>query len=292
MLSCFNIGELRALLLVIQFFLIIAVMIEFGKLDIRYVWLFGVIVLFINPITTALTFEESDIFVISLAATLFILRWDRFLKQNNRYLFFFLLLGIIVSYVDFLTYPVVAYGIPLIVMLAVNNYSARNGTEKVIFSTIMFGSGYAGMWSGKWVIASLITKRNIIKEAVSQLIYRTYGDIRLEIGGEDGTSFINAIKHLWYKMRNPIFLTLMLVAIAIIFIFMLRRKNLRPDKNMLCDSLPIMLVGVSPFIWTAIAANHTIIHPHMAYRNMAVFFWALFTIYIRIFPISNARRMT
>ena len=76
------------------------------------------------------------------------------------------------GYFDFLTYPITALGLPLTMYLLLENDN-KGKAKKVIIYSIVWGTGYIGMWTAKWAIGSLILQENVFKSAISQAVVRT-----------------------------------------------------------------------------------------------------------------------
>ena len=79
----------------------------------------------------------------------------------------------LIGYLDLLTYPVAALGIPLAVFLSISKGPAfLEQCKRVIISSVAWGFGYFGIWAGKWLIGSIILKRSIIADATEQAKFR------------------------------------------------------------------------------------------------------------------------
>ena len=68
---------------------------------------------------------------------------------------FFLIVGILTSYFDFLTYPVVTLGIPLCCYFLLESDRLWNNIKRLTGFSVSWAIGYAGMCAAKWVIADL-----------------------------------------------------------------------------------------------------------------------------------------
>ena len=65
----------------------------------------------------------------------------------------FLCIGGVTSYLDLLTYPLVALGAPLILFLSFRGTATMRSSMRYILTLSSFWViGYAGMWAGKWVL--------------------------------------------------------------------------------------------------------------------------------------------
>lgn len=68
-----------------------------------------------NPATIGVSLQYASCFYVSMIGSLIVLKYN----MKNEWLFF-LFLGIMTSYFDFLTYPIVTFGIPLVFLIIKN----------------------------------------------------------------------------------------------------------------------------------------------------------------------------
>lgn len=270
-----NAGGIRMIMLIVQFLLIVTMVIELGKYNKIYSYIFAITVLFINPITTAISFEDADIFIIMMVFSIIILKYNEWLKKNDRYIMLFTLNGIAVAFIDFLTYPLVAWGIPLSIMLLINKDNFKNNFFKILFMSIAWVSGYALMWAGKWVVASLFTSENIIADGINQVLFRTAGD---------SYTFLETLEKIWTSINDVPMLLLYVIAIVVLIIYAIKHKlKLSINKDNLSEILPQLIICISPFVWYFIVRNHSYVHPWFEYRELAVTVWTILIASLKTF---------
>lgn len=135
---------------------------------------FGIGVLLLNPMVTALNFQNASIYLILLLSLLFLVCTKKFDKDylvNNQCFAFFQIIGIAVAYFDFLTYPIVALGVPLLFLLYFSDtLDAKKRVIYVILHSVMFFAGYLGMYFCKWGLATLLTDVNVFKDAYEEFM--------------------------------------------------------------------------------------------------------------------------
>jgi len=263
-LCLMDLGQLRILMLFFQFFLAIILLWELGKRSRMLMMLFGFVILFINPITTALTFGEANIYCIMMIQSIIFLRREGRLKEKEYY-FLFLMNGICVAFFDLLTYPFVAFGIPMLILLALQARDLKSSLLDILRYGVSWGFGYVGMWAGKWIAGSLITGQNIIGDAANSIQYRTYGQVGDEI------NYGNTLKLIGRAIYSKPMVVLLLLFILMICYFMIR-KGYRFEfrKGTGKNLLPMVILGLSPFAWYLIAMNHSCVHPDITYRELAI----------------------
>lgn len=169
------------------------------------------------------------------------------------------------SYFDFLTYPLVTLGIPLIfVMLFYDDDKTVNNIGRIIFYSFMWGIGYVGMWIAKWIIGSFLVKDNLIKVAIESLKARTSSE---DYGRIDAiTMNIKVYRDLFYKIIFGILILYYLI------------RGLKVIKNIklsyIKEIVPYVIVAIMPFAWYFVTANHSCIHNFFTYRNLIIFFFS------------------
>ena len=84
-------------------------------------------------------------------------------KKDKAYVGSFLVL---LSFLDFLTYPPIAFVVPLCYVLVFSEQDLLHNLLASIRYGIAFLLGYAGMWVSKWILASLFTDENVIAEGI------------------------------------------------------------------------------------------------------------------------------
>mgnify|MGYP003301530517 CR=1 FL=1 len=225
-----------------------------------------------NPINIALSFQLSTVFYAMQITLILLLLKDNWEKEHL--LFIFVLDGILLSYLDFLTYPFVAFGLPaLTCYFLYKDKKILDNFMSLIFRGIAFAIGYGGMWGMKWILASLLTEENVILDAVNSVLHRT-GVTQTD----DDASFmsISAKDALernlssFFNEQNIIILCLVLV-LAIGFIVFTKKRFVLDKQNILF----CMMMSVAPFLWIVLLTNHCSLHPHLEWRTFAVLVYAL-----------------
>lgn len=73
----------------------------------------------------------------------------------------FLIIGMLTSFFDFLTYPLFTLGMPLILISVLGTFSSVQKLCDIVKNSIFWGIGYGGMWCGKWMVGSILTGDNL-----------------------------------------------------------------------------------------------------------------------------------
>lgn len=278
-----NVGGMRTISMFIQFFLTALLIIELSKYNKIYPLLYCAVALFINPVTTVLTFQDADIYCIMIIMNLIVLKYNEKLIQKNRYIYLFLLNGILVCFFDFLTYPLVAWAIPLSLVLLINKQKNNTNLKTVVILSLAWVFGYGGMWLGKWVVVSVFTDYNIFSDALSTVLFRTTGTA-------EGTiiKYSDVLRKMIESVNDVPMLLLYTVSFALLLYFYLKDRNkLIQKESYLLEYLPsFLLIGVSPFVWYFVVKNHSFIHPWLEYRHLSISFWIIILTLIKLLKLD------
>lgn len=186
----------------------------------------------------------------------------------------FLVIGMLTSYIDFFTAPLLTLGIPLIYFMLLNDRkyrqdSFRKNMWSLVASSAAWGFGYFGCWGMKWLIASPILERNVIEEAMTSMIYRTVKTYHTKTGYDTGS--LRAIVMNLFAILPPgitsadwkwffgIILIIVLVLLVIFVKFHVGRQELKA-------TIPFLVVAAYPYVWFMVIAQHTSIHYIFTYR--------------------------
>ncbi len=87
-------------------------------------------------------------------------------------------------------------------------------------------------------------------------------------------TYLYALKLVWWVVKNPVYCTLAVILAFVLLGYIVRGYRLRISKKKLKRMVPVALVDLSPFLWFLVVKNHTIVHPHLEFRGLAVTVWA------------------
>lgn len=242
--------------------LIIAGLYRTGK---KYAVLpFVVSILSIMPMTISLCMQYCDVYYIALTGAALIV-WIYGRIPAEKICFLFLICGMATSYFDFLTYPFVSLGIPLVfLILFMDGKKLLEQLLCLIWSSALWCIGYVGMWAGKWILGSiLLPEAGSFEVALKSISYRGSHQ------GDTGriTVFDVLLKNLYVYLKWPIILTM---GILIIYYLWKTAAGRYFGKKALLSCIPYMLLAFYPLAWYAIACNHSYQHAFMAYRELVI----------------------
>lgn len=261
-----NLDEIRQL----NLFVILTEMLIIGTLMYRrkiaiYLIPFALAIAFLNPITVSASLQNSTSFHVMMTAIILLLSlWDKKYFQQHLYLFF-LCTGMITSYVDFLTYPVVTLGFPLIIYFILNDCrKISEGIRRLLQYSVLWCVGYGGMWASKWILATVLTGQNHVQDGISKIVSRSGSDIGNGLNATLIDVYQAQLDYFSQSILRHILLVLLIAEICILVI-----KRIRPEKWK--TSLILICVTLYPFIWYGCVKNHSTIHCMFTYRGLSVF---------------------
>lgn len=276
LLIVFNYSAIRTL-----FFLLFGILLclAFDKIRQRF-GIFAACALLIsivvaNFFVVPMSLVFSPVFYVTLMCVIGI---DYFKRTDNRVLLF-LIVGAVTNYVDFLTVPMLTLCIPLAFVVAYDAINSSCSAKACFISMIRSGLawllGYASTWGIKWMLSSLVLHKNIIADAIQNIL------IRSDSGGVNeakGMSFNrgDVIQANYQFMFDQIPLRLSaLILISLICVLLYRFLKYGGDVRLLYlnfkKASPLLIIGCAPVVWYSALVNHSSIHMEFyAYKNVAI----------------------
>jgi len=257
----FNYEEIRIINGAAQFMMVLAAaFLTYRKKGFLYATILLSSYFLLMPNALSFSLQFSWVFYIGMGGCLYsLLHGDRML-QRRRYVYVFLVLGMLTSFLDLLTYPLYTWGIPLLwwLVTASEEEGAIQKLKKVIGSGFAWIGGYGGFWMLKWCLATVILKRNIWQSAINEIFIRSGLEEKRQM------NFADRWESLWVNWEHYFYKLYALLLLIWLLFFVLRslrngflRKQILPA---------ICLVGVSPVIWYIVLSDHTGAHHFFTYR--------------------------
>jgi hypothetical protein len=211
-----------------------------------------------------LSLEYTWVCSLSLLACVIIILLSKS-NKNGWYGLFFLIIGMVTIFLDFLTTETLTLLLPLLILLWIER-KQEGPVKKAVEAVISWGIGYAGMWILKWVLAGLVFHENV-SPYVS-------GHIEERIGGYMGFSLpeylftavsrsIGATFPADYGIPGAIAAVILFIA-AIGFGICFRRRDF--DRKLV---LVFTVLGLLPFIRLLVLHNHSCRHYFFVHRALA-----------------------
>ena len=274
LLCFFSYPDIRQINMILQFILVFGFVYLLAKTkeSVFLVPFLGMYI-FLSPISLCRCLQYSPCFYIMMLAlyALFIGR-DKLTDTGRKYLF--LMAGVLTAYFDFLTYPLITLGVPLIACLAFDRKrwqtEQKHGWKHIFWHSFSWGVGYVGMWSSKWVIASVLTDENIIYDAFSQIAYRSGYFIEKH-------SYRDTLKLNLGVCNTRVILPAAVCVAVCIAIFRLAR-HIRIERSLFPAAGMILFVTLYPFFWYLFTKDHSCCHSYFTWREMGISVFGILTV--------------
>ncbi|MBQ8637342.1 MAG: hypothetical protein IJ423_05080 [Clostridia bacterium] len=231
--------------------------------------------------TTSLQYFSS--YVVMFIGTILVCR---FYKEQKSWKFLsclFMVIGSVINFLDLLTFPLITLAVPLIFVILVDILERKKTMLQMIaniaVSSIVWAVSYALTWVLKWVLCAVILKSGVISNALKQAEYRMVGDENF---------VIDRVKVLTANIEGPMllktFLNSLVPWILLVVIIILQRRWKECFRF-----LPLICIGIMPYVWYEVLVNHSQQHRFFTYRAqmgtlliiLLMFFYAMFPIKIK-----------
>lgn len=200
-------------------------------------------------------------------------------KNEDNYPKIFLFAGIVVSFLDLLSYPALSAGVlsTLLIMAYMGKKDNKYIIGRLFICLAMWGFGYGAMFICKWALDALILGPQELTNALVTARYRIDG------ANYSFTYLLHIIKELFKRTLTRDVLALSAVFIAFCIIYAARKKGKRKYS---LSQLWLFIMPVLVMLgWFTVMRNHTIQHTFFAVRNISVIWFCLFA-----FAASLARK--
>lgn len=262
-------GAILVLLIGINFYLYLK------KLDVFIAFSFLFSLYFVRIYIFFLSMQFSNIFFVTLLFNIFLLRNFENNTSNRQYFLYFLTIGSLTNFFDLLTVPLVSLGIPLTTLIYLNlkNEGILSRISVTYLKSILINSfswvvGYGLTWLSKWLLASLVLRRNILEDAFKTIIFRTEGDKSIPLNR------IDMMKNNVSTMFNNFYIVLITCMIVLAIIILIKEREHIIGKISLNSIYILSLIGY-PYIWYTVLAGHSQVHYWFTYRLQIIAVFAL-----------------
>lgn len=205
-------------------------------------------------LSTAYSLQYSSVYYVAMIGTIILLLKYSEWQDSGKIFIFFLILGSVTNYFDLLTYPLFTFGIPICFY-----FCMKQGNKLIYFlkdlATYGFSwfLGYGGMWMGKWIAATVLTEKNVIRDAITRVGYRTSS---VTDGGEQVEVLEVLFCNFKAFVKNPTII--LIILFCFIKLFQMMKCNKVNSANR--GNLIFVFIGCLPMIWYIATPNHSMTH--------------------------------
>lgn len=231
--------------------------------------IFSDLLIVTKSINEILCFDLALVFSIYL-----LLKKDRSNIPLNFFVF-----GSITNFFDFLTNPIVTYGIPIIIYFMIIYKDEYNTFKDIFFiylkTSISWFLGYLITWVSKWILTDIIVNRETVKNAIEQINFRTTGE-EIKI-----STFLNRLQEYFSIFSIKI---IIIICLLFLLIGILNQKRLKQTNNKFIKMITYLIGTIIPFVWYFVLIQHSNAHIFFTYRNLVV---TIFALQILVLEIVN-----
>ncbi len=199
----------------------------------------------------------------------------------------FLCFGSLTAFADYLTFPILTLGYPLLLMLLLRKQSHKPRTfvSELCFllaCSASWAAGYGLTLLSKGVVGTLLSGTNVLQDILESSLYRVNGE--LPFGYYENISAWMSIRYnadAFFNFRSLSLLTGCILCLVVILI----RKRI--SLKGWTASLPILGVALFPYVWYAALQNHSIMHCYFTFKAQGVVFFALCAFVISLIDFTH-----
>ena len=259
----FSYDDLRMLGCVIQGGLIIWIALELHRRRKTAVVPFFICVISVTPMVTVSSLQYMHVYILGLLAMLTVLKAGKWIDRKKLWPEFFAFIGILTSYIDLLTFPLVAFALPLMACFISDN--EKLSLRFFFIMAISWAAGYGVFWAMKWVISWLTGYGEELGSALDSVARRSS---RPEQGAANR---LQAIVLNLRVFQRPGYIAAFLVGAGVILAQCVKSGRRFSAQRM----LPLLMLSAVPFVWYIVLADHSNDHSFYTFRELAVTFFAL-----------------
>ncbi len=290
LLVLYNLGQLRYFYMMVFFMLLCLTATSMAQrlkagLPAAIALTIAVSACYLTVIPTCM--QYAHVFLITFVACIVLLRYYERIRRHLPLVF--MIVGMLTSFIDFLTAPLLTLGIPLLICLFIENHQTETFDWKsriwMIFScSALWAIGYVGCWACKWILSVLILDSSELDMAAEKISAWTS-----EMGA--GSRWVAIEKNFrFYFLEHGIRAYLVFALPALI----LAAKIIRHRNKAWYKGLVYLPVGLFPYLWYLVVNGHSHFHPFFSHRIQAItaFSLMLFLIDLAQWNGKNAQQIT
>lgn len=188
-------------------------------------------------------------------------------KRYNSMSVLFMIGGMLVNYLDFLTAETLTLTVPLLLVLWIKNEHENLCKHTALkftgINVVSWGIGYVGMWVSKWIISAIVLGENVMPYISEHIDERLDGDLGLNIFQYIYGAVARNVRCLFPLDYGAggLFIGLGIGLFALYIGYVHYGK--KSDKSMI---LIYVLIACIPYVRYIVLHNHAYLHYFFTYR--------------------------
>ena len=264
LLTLMDYGRIRVLNgIVLAILLIITLCLIVRRLSIGIAVCFIVALFMVHSAVIPWSLQFSTCYYITLVSMIALLGFRQLSASRHRLLLCFFAIGAVTSFLDFLTTPVMTLGMPLTVVILMDE--KHRSMRLVLALCVAWFLGYSLMWMSKWGMAYLLAGYNPLEEVSDSIHTHSIG------------KGVEPVWTYWQKMLNLLLdrwslVTLKglsrwgIVAVMAIPALLSTKGSLKPFRSYAA----LLFVAMLTPIWYFVVARHSYTHFFITMRALIV----------------------
>lgn len=272
-LMMLNYSDIRMLNFIILF-LLMTYLFSLIKQSGKKIFPFAITLLAMCPLSMFFCMAYSGVTYITLISSILLIRY-RWWKMDKLMLYTaFMIIGMLTNWLDILSFPLISLGIPLVFLVCYTEKAmSKNILKTILLVSLAWGMGYAGMWIFKWIISSVVLKRNVVEDALGAAAVRASNYI---VGTGEKISLLDVvIGTLQIMYKKPY---VFLAGISLVYTLrelIIHNKCLIANKEKL---IALLVISVYPVLWCSLFTEHTLEHSLFTFRIWGVTVFGILSI--------------
>lgn len=241
-------------------------------------------------VATPMSMQYMAVSMVAMISMLVILWFYPFGKTENVPLFF-LAAGMVTNFLDFLTFPIVALGMPLLLCLYLEGNKkidrpSQDGKRMLgmaFFSSFAWTMGYGLCWVSKWMLSAVVLKRNIFDQVAGKVqhwaIHTDHAQGRIATVLKNFNDYFTL-----HGIRSMVFVLLFLMILVLGLLFFARKEK----RAWMCSGV-MLIISMYPYIWYFVLMEHSWLHHWFTYRAQIVTLFGVCMTLIRLIDQQQAK---
>ena len=230
--------------------------------------------LIFSPDAMPYNITYSVIYYISVISAILLMIYKEKIEQYIGWPIFFMMVGIVTNYFDFLTYPIVSLAVPLTILFYLEpseNFKDMLKTLIIIGGCWLFG--YAGMWLLRGILCYFILGDYVIENIITAVLDRSNS----HLFGQP-YPFWMGLEETYKQLTiqpDTVISIISLCLLSVLAVLYKIKPCIKFAEKKYYQLLPFVLISMGVFVYCMIVKGHTLQHGIYVYRIWVAFFFPI-----------------